>query len=124
MPDAQQAIGSLLRDLEQPGPTQGPLTAALALAAEIALAANDTAAASQLATRAVARAEKEARDPARSAEVGRLRLILGKVRLAQGDRDGARATIDTAVPALAGGLGPDHALTREARQLIATGGTR
>jgi hypothetical protein len=77
-------------------------------------AAGDTALALQSAKDAVAAAERIARDPERSADVGEARLLLARAQQAAGAAHEASATARLAAAALSHGLGDNHALTRQA----------
>jgi eukaryotic-like serine/threonine-protein kinase len=85
---------------------------ALRIAARAALAEGNVAHALPLARESVVVAERVARDPAHSAEVGESLLWLARAEQAGG---GASAdTARRAAEALRSGLGPTHPLTREA----------
>jgi hypothetical protein len=116
--EADGMLNSLLAEVGYPDQALPPgLNALLPLAAEIALTRGDASRAETFAAAAVALAEKTARDASRSADVGRARLILGKAQAARGHPAAARVAIAAALPGLTHGLGADHPLTREARQL-------
>jgi eukaryotic-like serine/threonine-protein kinase len=107
------------RELEAALPPGAPATparaGALRLAARAALHDGDVAHALRLARESVALAERVARDPARSAEVGESLLQLARAEQASGGM--AADTARRAAEALRAGLGPAHALTREALAL-------
>jgi tetratricopeptide (TPR) repeat protein len=90
-------------------------------AALIALARGENAAAEARAAEALRLAEGVARDDGASADVGEALLLRARARLAQGDAAQARALLERALPSLANGLGAEHALTREARDLLTSG---
>ena len=89
----------------------------LRTAARIALAAGDAVRAEAHAQAAVAAAQRVARDPGKSADVGEALLLLARAQQALGRPADAAATAARAVPSLAQGLSEDHPLTREARAL-------
>jgi serine/threonine-protein kinase len=115
--DAQQAIESGLAQLGHP--TAAPslaLAAALQVVARVQAAAGDAPRALSAAHEAVTVAERVARDPARSADVGEALLLLALAQRAANSGDAA-ATAQRAARALAAGLGDAHRLTREAAAL-------
>ena len=118
--EAKRKIEELLSEMGYPGNTAilPRLISTLPLAAEIALAAGDAERADALAAAGVDLATRAARDATQSADVGRARLTLGNVRLAQGQRRDAAEAFAAALPGLANGLGADHPLAIEARQLF------
>ncbi len=91
---------------------------ALRIAAQAALADEQPQLALQRAREAVAMAERVAREPARSADVGEALLVLARVEQAAGRP--ASESARRAGVALRAGLGESHALTREALALAAT----
>jgi hypothetical protein len=91
----------------------------LPLAADIALAARDTNSAEAFAAAGLDLATRAAREATQSADVGRARLALGKVKLARGRAKDAAEVFASAGPSLANGLGADHPLVSEARRLSA-----
>jgi eukaryotic-like serine/threonine-protein kinase len=107
------------RDLDTALPPGAPATPARAIALRIAARAalhdGDGVLALQRARDAVAVAERVARDPLRSAEVGESLLQLARAEQANGSV--ASDTARRAAEALGAGLGPAHALTREALAL-------
>ena len=95
------------------------LRSALPVAAKIALARHDFDAAEAYASAAVEYDRKEALDPDRSADRGRALMLLAQAQYAGGNAAVAAKTVQQALPALAGGLGPDHAEVADARALLA-----
>ncbi len=109
-------IDAALAQADDPLVRQSTAASALhCLAARAALAQQQVEPALQRAREAVALAERVARDPARSADAGEARLCLARAEQAAGQpaADNARR----AAEALRAGLGPTHALTREALAL-------
>jgi serine/threonine protein kinase/tetratricopeptide (TPR) repeat protein len=92
--------------------------ALVALARAEAALGNFTAATSA-ARRAIALAESQIEAGTPSYLVGHAKAALGEVQLAQGDLDGARVTLTTALDQLRLTLGPDHPATRKAFRLEA-----
>ncbi len=90
------------------------------MASVVALARGDAARADALASEALRIAESVARDPAQSADVGEALLLHAKARIAQGDSSTVRPLLERAATSLDGGLGSDHALTKEAHTLLAS----
>jgi serine/threonine-protein kinase len=86
-------------------------------AAQVALARGDAAAAEVHGGEAARMAEQIARDPVSSADVGEALLLQARARVSQGDREGARLLAARAASALTNGLGPEHPLVRQAREL-------
>jgi hypothetical protein len=64
----------------------------------------------------ISHAQRIARDPARSADVGEALLQLARVQRSLGDAQAA-VTAQRAAAALAAGLGVEHALVREAEAM-------
>ena len=124
--DAEQLLDSLLKELGYPDKPAATwlLSAALPLAAEIALATGDAVRAESFAVANVALAEKAARDVNQSGDVGRARLIVAKARLALGQSEAGRVSLESALPSLTNGLGSQHPLAIEAQQLLTKVGTR
>jgi serine/threonine-protein kinase len=89
-------------------------------AARAALARGDAARADALAADAVRLAENVARDPAASADVGEALLLRARAQLAAGHAAQARLFLDRALPALVTGLGEQHPLTQQARDLLSS----
>jgi serine/threonine-protein kinase len=88
------------------------------LAAQMALAAGRIDRAAILARDGVRAAEAAARNIEASADVGRARLVLGKVLLAQGHAEAGRSTLQSALPPLTRGFGDKHWLVAEARTAL------
>ena len=88
------------------------------LAAQIALAAGKLDRAAALARDGVAQAEAAARDVDASGDVGRARLVLGKVLIAQGKTESGRPMLESALPPLVNGFGNGHWLVAEARAAL------
>jgi eukaryotic-like serine/threonine-protein kinase len=95
------------------------LAAALMLGARAHAASGDARHAQQLAQAAVGVAERMAREPQRSADVGEALLVLAQTQRASDDPSASIATAKRAVVGLTSGLGPQHALTLEAQALAA-----
>ena len=113
---AQQTIDAALAQAQDPQVRNSAAAAELhCLAARAAVADKQPEAALQRAREAVAVAERVARDPARSADVGAALLCLARVAQAAGRP--AAETARRAADALRVGLGAAHALTREALAL-------
>ena len=72
-----------------------------------------------VASDAVAAAERVARDPARSADVGEALLLLAQAQGLAGNPEAASAGAQRAASALANGLGAEHSLARAALALVA-----
>ncbi len=118
---ARTTIEGLLRAIDYPAQASLPvLRSALPVAAKIALARHDFDAAEAYASAAVEYDRKEALDPDRSADRGRALMLLAQAQYAGGNAAVAAKTVQQALPALAGGLGPDHAEVADARALLAT----
>ena len=120
LPEALQAIDRELARLGHP-PAAPSLAqaAALRVAARVHAAAGDTARALSVASDAVAAAERVARDPARSADVGEALLLLAQAQGMAGNAEAASASAQRAASALANGLGAEHSLARAALALVA-----
>jgi serine/threonine-protein kinase len=93
------------------------LGAALRVAAHVYGAAGNPQRALHAADEAVAMAERVARDPARSADVGEALLLLARAQRDVGDAIHSETTAQRAATSLASGLGENHALTRAARSM-------
>ena len=91
--------------------------AALRVAARVYGAAGNPQRALQAAADAVAMAQRVARDPARSADVGEALLLLAQAQRNTGDATRSTTTAQRAAASLAVGLGENHALTRAARSM-------
>jgi hypothetical protein len=116
---ARRVIEGLLEAIGYPNEKSSiELVAALPLAAEIELAAGAADRALTFATDAVAVAGRHARDPEQSGDVGRAWLQVARTRRAGNDGAGEREALERALVALANGLGPDHALSQEARRRL------
>ena len=117
---ARATIESLLREIDYPARASLPvLRSALPVAAKIALARHEIGAAQAYASAAVEFDRKQARDPDRSADRGRALMLLAQAQHAGGNHPVAVKTVRQALPALSGGLGPDHPEVAEARALLA-----
>jgi tetratricopeptide (TPR) repeat protein len=87
-------------------------------AAHAALAAGDATAADSLARHGVRLAQALQQEDARSADIGAALLMGARARLAMADTALARDLAAKAVPGLENGLGADHTLSRQARELV------
>ena len=87
--------------------------------ARVHLARGESAAAVTSARDALGLFEREALDPAQSADVGESALVLAEALHGNGEPEGARSTIARALTSLRNGLGDDHDLTRRAAELAA-----
>jgi tRNA A-37 threonylcarbamoyl transferase component Bud32/tetratricopeptide (TPR) repeat protein len=115
---ARQAIESELTTLGYPARMDAPdLAHVLRIAAEIAIDTQDAGAGERYATDFLAAAERSARDPSLSADVGYALLLRASACLMLGNAAAARSDLDRALPSLTSGLGADHPDTREARRL-------
>ncbi len=113
---ALQAIDAALAQVDDPQVKGSAAASALhCLAARAALAEQQVQPALQRAREALAIAERVARDPARSADVGEALLCLARAEQAAGRPPAESAR--RAAEALRAGLGASHALTREALAL-------
>jgi serine/threonine-protein kinase len=118
--EAARAIDAELARLEAAGIARPEQRArAWRIAAQIGLAAGDPARAAAHARAALEVSTRAARDPGASAHVGQARLLLARARLAQGDAAAAREEAVRAAGSLARGLGADHPLSIQARELAA-----
>jgi len=116
--ESEREIEKEMARLGPPTPQNAaPLGAMLRTAARVYAAADDVPRAMQAAGDAVALAERTARDPARSADVGEALLSLAQGQRRAGDETQSKVTAERAAASLAGGLGDDHPLTKEARRL-------
>jgi eukaryotic-like serine/threonine-protein kinase len=112
-------IEESLRRFRWPRDTRGNgIAAALIAASRIYLKNGDADKAVDMGESALKVAEGIARDARESADVGEALLVLAAARQARGDRAGARTLLERAITALSNGLGPEHALTREAQELL------
>ncbi len=117
---AQRLMDRLLHEVGYPAESSSwVLRGALPLASEIALARGDVAGARAYAQAGVDLARAAARDPDRSADLGRTLVLLAAAQHAAGDDAAAQQTLRQAVPALAGGLGRDHAEVESANARLA-----
>jgi hypothetical protein len=96
------------------------LASALLLSSRIAIADRRGADADNAAKEALSIAERNARQPEHSADVGEALLRLAQARRAENDAPGLRDAAARAVVALTNSLGADHPLTREALALSST----
>jgi serine/threonine-protein kinase len=90
------------------------------VAAMVALARGDASGASSAAEEALSIAEGMARVPSASADVGEALLLRAQALLMQGHASMARPLLERAIVSLGNGLGPEHALTQRAKELLAT----
>jgi len=88
-------------------------------AGQVALAEHDAAHATEFMQASLAVTEGIARGPDTSADVGEGLLRLAQAQLAVNPDADTRQLLERAVRCLTNGLGADHALTREASQLLA-----
>jgi serine/threonine protein kinase/tetratricopeptide (TPR) repeat protein len=93
------------------------LGSALMVAARTYLQAREPAKAEALTRDALIVAERNARDPDQSADVGMALYIQAKAQDAQDENAAAQIILARAIVALRNGLGPEHAATREAAAL-------
>jgi tetratricopeptide (TPR) repeat protein len=120
---ADEAYAAIERVLQLIGYPEDPMARRFAntlapLAAQIALAAGKLDRAAALARDGVVQAEAAAREAYASGDVGRARLVLGRVLVAQGESQAGRTMLESALAPLSNGLGDDHWLTREARAAL------
>ncbi len=115
--DAAAVAATVAQALAQPGPPSAARVALHTLDARAALAAGQPERALQRAGQAVALAERVARQPAHSADVGEALLVLARAEQAAGRP--AAETARRAAEALRASLGASHALTRDALALAA-----
>jgi serine/threonine-protein kinase len=117
---ARQVIEQLFKEIDYPAQTSSwVLRGALPLAAEIALARHDLAGAEAYAAAGAALARKAARDVTQSADLGRTLVLLAQAQHARGRDAAAMQSLREAMPALSGGLGPEHREVGEAQALLA-----
>lgn len=93
------------------------LASAVLDSAKVALAVGQYAEARSLAQEALTENLRKARDPGVSADVGEASLLLAKAEGALGDASAAHTAARQAAVSLAGSLGTDNALTRDALAL-------
>jgi len=116
--DAARTIDAELTRIGQPGKDSNALAATLMLGARVHAATGDELPqATRLAQAAVGVAERIARVPQHSADVGEALLVLAQAQRRSGDVASSAATAQRAALSLANGLGPQHALTLEAQAL-------
>ncbi|WP_341889454.1 serine/threonine-protein kinase [Variovorax sp. YR752] len=116
--EGRALIDAELRRLGHPGAITGIAGAnALRTAARVQLAAGDAAQAEALARAAQAAAERIARAPARSADVGEATLLIAQACRGRGAAAEAMAAATQAAAVLKASLGEAHPLTREAQAL-------
>jgi hypothetical protein len=83
----------------------------------IALAQGRPQDAQDWANKALQTYERQARDPAASADVGETQLVLAQAKRMLGEESGSRTTAHLAAVALTASLGADNALTKQALAL-------
>jgi serine/threonine protein kinase len=98
-------------------PTSRPARAVLNTASAAATDAGQPADGERYAREALAIAQSLARGPETSADVGEALLLLAKAEIAQGLQAEAQPLLERAARCLTNGLGPEHALSREATSL-------
>jgi hypothetical protein len=96
------------------------LKSALWAAARVALATQQHAEAEKFATEALRISELQARDANNSADVGQSLLLLVKATQTTASLATRRSMLERAVKCLGNGLRPDHRLTTEAREMLAS----
>ena len=115
---ASTLLEGQLRTLSTDG---GPVLTHFAMpyvaAGEWRLQAGDARGADSLAQLALRAATADSLTATRSAFAGRADLVQSRAKLAEGDREGARAAVSRALVALTNGYGSDNRWTREARTL-------
>ena len=112
---AREQIGAALVLFGYPTDQSVPgLGGALSVASRIYLRSRQLERAEVFGRSALMIAERTARNPAESADVGEALLAISAVRRAKDDLPGARAFAARAVHALTNSLGAEHRLTREA----------
>jgi hypothetical protein len=115
---ARQVIDGLLRTVESLHGSQGLLLAPASLReSRIALAQGRPQDAQDWANKALQTYERQARDPAASADVGETQLVLAQAKRMLGEESGSRTTAHLAAVALTASLGADNALTKQALAL-------
>jgi tetratricopeptide (TPR) repeat protein len=119
--EAPSLIGSVLTDMGFPARRDAPgLATALRTAANIELAVGSPGKAEYLASAALEIDTAIARDARQSADVGEAMLLLGLAQRARARTAEARASFERAHLALSNSLGPEHRLTRAARDALQT----
>jgi hypothetical protein len=120
---ATEAVSMIDAELASLGPptkvNERAVAAALRVAARVHALANDFEGSKALAQQAVELAQRLARDPTHSADVGESLLLLAQAQQHLGDRVACGPTARRATAALEYGLGTQHALTQAARGLCA-----
>jgi hypothetical protein len=95
----------------------------LLAAADVAISRNKREDGERFAQDALALAESVARGPDTSADVGEALLLIARARhtgrATASDHAALKATVQRAIRCLSNGLGPDHTLTLQARNLVA-----
>lgn len=118
--EAGTASDALLDTLGYPRRTDTPgVDRVLRLGAAVALQAGDAVKAERLATSALERSRRMARDERLSSDVGSAALTRARARAARGDRLSAREDAALAATALRQALGPAHPDTAAATSLLA-----
>jgi serine/threonine-protein kinase len=98
------------------------IAAALRAQARAYAAAGDAARFERAASAALAVAQRVARDPDQSADVGEALLLLAQAQLRNGQAAQSSASAGRAVICLTNALGPTHSLTRRAQDLVSQTG--
>ncbi len=112
--------GDIERMRKPDASAKGALARALTLAAQAAFLRNDMENAARLAHES--RDEYVAMNGESAWQIANCDWLLGRIALARGDRKAARELLKAAADSLAKALGPDHSLTRSAREsLVAIG---
>lgn len=118
--DARDSVAALLASLGYPGRKTSPrLERVLALSARLSLLAGQETVAADHASDALALARSVARDERKSADVGEFALLRAQACQAIGRHADALADAQLATDALGESLGPDHAMTEQAKALVA-----
>ena len=116
--EARHRIDSVLLDLRAPNTGgYGYLAPALALSSRIFLAEHRWADAERMSSAALALYQAQARDPAASADVGEILLLLARAQAGLGQSGAAADTARRALIPLQAALGATHPLTREAASM-------
>ncbi|HSE27488.1 MAG TPA: protein kinase [Gemmatimonadales bacterium] len=122
LPEAGAAYRRFLQAVGFPDPSDSRLfhfRYYVLRAGGVALLAGDAVAAESLARHSLRISEVHEHDRSRSGDVGRALLLLGQARVARADTIGGRLTMLRAVAPLRRGMGPDHAVSRQAMELLA-----
>jgi serine/threonine-protein kinase len=115
---ARTRLDPLIAAMRDPDSNIGSyLPTALLLSSRIATAEGRTADAARAATEALDLWQKRARNAESSADVGEALLVLAQAQHAGKDLGAARQSAARALIALNNGLGPDHPMTTEAKDL-------